>query len=251
MNEVRPLVLSMLLLAACAGDTDPFDVGAGGKADEDGVAILDVELDSSLYDLEVRRDRLVVARVHLEAGESMVATMRAQSAGLDSYLLVKTPDNETVDASDLQALLPMALEDDAVVAYTAPTAGEVLVFAAGGAQLDTGGRFHLDVIGLSADPGARLSITHAGLRAVAAQLREREPRLIADLESAVLVERADGLVEIGEGFKDLPLSERAGARQREAAINELRSILFDELAGDESTAARIGAAAAEVWAQLR
>lgn len=240
-----------------AAADDPFEIEPGGKQDG-GFPVIEADLGASLADLEVRatgddRDRLVLVRIKMNAGDSLVAAMRASSAGLDSYLLLKDRDGETVADRDVQALLPMAAEDDAVVAYTAAVDGPVFLFAAGGPDLQTGGRFDLELVGLSAPPKVDLSITHGGLRAVAAELRAREPVLTDDLARRALIERADGFVEIGAGFAELPLAERAEVRRHESAINELRQVLFEEYArtSDAASAGAVGAAAAEVWAQVR
>jgi hypothetical protein len=245
-------VLAVVSIAGCV-ETDPFDVELGGKADDGaGFPLIEAGPDQTLDDLEVSavgtdRERLVLVRVHLEAGDSLIATMRATSPGLDSYLLLKGTDSEILDESDSQALLPMARESDALVAYTARAAGPVFLFAAGGPDLETGGRFRVDLIGLDADPAGDLSITHAGLRAINQDLRSYEPELADYVEREALAERADGLIEVNApGFKELALSERARVNQLEAAINSTRALLFRELGSDP-----VGPAVAEVWAQLR
>jgi hypothetical protein len=255
-----PLSAALLLASGCLEAAEPLvDPFEDARADGDAVALLDAQPGESLFGLSVEASNdpsqgMVVVRLHLRAGDSLVAAMRAETSSLNPFLLLRDRDG-AIAMSERQALLPMALEMDAVVAHTAASDQEVLLFATGGPNFETGGRFRLDLVGLGADPGTDLGVTHAGLRALQRELRRMEPDVIDLLELGVFAERADGLVEIvSAGFTELPLAKRAWARNVEATVNYHRTFLFDEYArsGDAGASAEaVAAAAAEVWAQAR
>jgi hypothetical protein len=269
MAKLSSLVVAALALAlAACGPSSGEDLlesldPAGGKADGSGFPVLDAELGESLLDLVVSpapagareidelRDAIVVIRLELAAGDAVVATMRADAPSLDAYLLVKGPSKETLDSQDDQALLPMGLESDAVVAFTARQSGPHFLFATGGHDMETGGRFRVDLIQLSSPPVADLGLTNPRLRAYAGELRRREPEVQSYLAQSVLVEQADGMLGLDlERAKALPLSEYSAVRQLQSGVNSLRSdyfAFFDETVDR----AAVGRQVAEVWAAAR
>lgn len=215
-----------------------------GKLDDPGVPIIDTELGESLTGVRVDVDSLVVFRLQLEAGQSFAAVMRAEDDLLDAYLLLKGPDGSTLRTRDDQTALPMASETDSVLVWTAQQPGTHFVFAAGGADLDTAGTFRFDLIELAEAPAAAIDETGPAERAIADELRRLEPDVDDFMAAGALVEGADGLLDRDtDGFKQLPLVERAELNRVQAAVNSAREQLFEFLPAPTSFA--------ELWTAVR
>ncbi len=259
----------MVLLAACAfscASDEPaassaddaaeiLDVREGGAADEAGFAVTEVG-GAGRYTIDVRSlapgasvtlpnlEGVAHAfELRLAEPASVAFIARVNDGDVDPHVVSKDSANETMAIGRDQSILPMASERDAVVTFEAD-AETSYVFVVADEDLDSDGVVTVDVVLFSEPLGVDLGWTHAGTRAVAEMLRQREPELAEHLAAGVVLEEVDGYVAVGD-LTSLPLSERADVNALIADVNELRSILYEEYSEERPDA--VGRAAAELY----
>ncbi len=273
------VVLVSLLFAGALGcesepeEADVIDdlVFGGGGADGNTFPVTNAALGEVYSGQEVQslprgasddREALATAmkvyRFDVEAGQSFAIAMISTTSSLDSYLLLKDPDYETVRRGYDQAVLPMARETDAVVTYTAVQGGTFYVFATGGQDFTSAGVFDLHFIALDTNPGVDLGVTNASVRSVAASLREREPELTEMLTASCVIEGDDGLIAVNtDHCTELPLSERVEINRLIAAVNSDRGYLFEafvlsaDLDVTPTSTESVARACAQLWRVVR
>ncbi|MBW2524561.1 MAG: hypothetical protein JRI23_10310 [Deltaproteobacteria bacterium] len=241
------------------------DVIAGGKADGE-MEITPVEIGDSLDGLVLEvlppgtrptSRHLQLFRLHLQPKQSVVIAMQATSSSLNPYFVLM--DNVrgswvSVSEADTQALLPMGAERDAVAGYTAGGEADLLVLAAGGNEMDTGGTYRIDFVALPEDPGVDLGTTNPHVLEVTDELRLHDPIVRTFVNGELLSERDDGLLEEGDELASMPEIDQREIRWRLDEVNGLRSDLFDgfgALAGAGASRSAIQGACAAAWAAVR
>ncbi len=267
------LLAALTLSAGCAAEPasplDNIDL-SDGKADANGWDVLDIELGETVTGLSIEplqgsagsatnaqlQRSIVLVRVRLAAGQSASITMRAESAELDPYLLVRTRSGGgNITDCDNQAWLATASETDAAVSLTAVEDEEYLVFATGGSSMTTGGTFSVDAVAIE-NPHVDLAVSSPAQRAITAELRRHEEQLARFIALGAARETDDGFTErVIEGLGNIELRERAALFRAVEATNVNRELLYDamiERSGDaQATRATIGVALAPVHRATR
>lgn len=132
-----------LIAGACGSATAPDPapsiddlVASGGKADGTSAYVMEAELGGS-YGVRFEEDEAEISprnarflRVMLLAGQHLVAVgRRADSSSIRPHLRLYW-QKEPVAESDQQALLPMAADGDAALAFSAPADGLAVLYVA-------------------------------------------------------------------------------------------------------------------------
>jgi len=203
------LVIATLLVGSlalgCASDpgsvafSEPFDVTKGdasrficpasiGEAFTGYLDRLPLGVEATLDNLD---GRMWGIELQLEAGEGVGVWVRGLTGSLDPEVVVKGPSNETIGDSYRQSIvIPVGLEEDAAVAFTAREAGRHFLLVSPW-TFDSAGEFRLDTFPLSAsavDLVANSPATHA----IADSLRERETEVADELSAGTIREGDDG-----------------------------------------------------------
>jgi hypothetical protein len=262
----RCLVAAALALSSAAGcSAEQQPPAAQQVAESREITVVEAQLDGS-YDISVAPmtttaapdDYAEVLRFSVTAGETFAAVMRrSDDSEVDAYLRLYAddPDHALATSDYDQALLPMAVEPDAVIVHTAEADGELLLFAAD-RELSHHGRFQIDLLRIEGPAPVDLSVTHAGLRHVRELLAADEPELAELLELGAVSEAADGLLD-KHPLAITSLAERAALNGFVARHNDVRATLFSEFARadndqvDETVASHVGIVCGSLWSALR
>jgi hypothetical protein len=270
MRPCQLLTTTLALLLGLSACSDSELISREDERADEGFEVIDIDLGESLRGLSVERllvdvDRASTAelnrstvslRLHLLAGQSASIAMRAEDPELDSFLLVKDlRTGETIATNDDQGFMANAGPRDAVVSLRAEEAQDFLIVAAGGADLQSSGRFTIDSIA-HADPHVDFSASGPGLEAVSGHLRTQEPSVAEWLALGALAEGDAGmLVAVDGALAGIPLQRRAEFNGVIRSVNDDRETLFDEMirrSGDsQATRDSVGRAVASVYRVTR
>lgn len=269
MPEVKTAIFTVLLAVsafACGNDTGSEDPLFDDRADVSGFDIVDIEVGESLQALSVEKigvpvssatqselkRSLVLLKLHLSEGESASVVMRAASAGLDSYLIVKNlADGLTVGKNDDQKLVTSLGTLDSLVSLEAGDSRDVLIFASGGFDLHTGGQFGIDVVEHES-PGLDLHTYSPGVETLFNVVKSSEEELSGWIALGYVSENLDGFLEKNnESLNALTLRERTELSKSVDKINDQRTelidILIDRSGSAIATRASVGQALAAIY----
>ncbi|MBW2732095.1 MAG: hypothetical protein JRH20_06845 [Deltaproteobacteria bacterium] len=275
-----------LLLAACGQTSTPEPapniddlLGGDGKADGTSAYVVEAELGGTYtvrleYDMaEISPLNARVLRFEVHAGQHLVAVARKADASSIRPHLRLYWGSEVVVESKQQALLPMAADGDAAVAFTAPADGQVALYVADG-QRNIAGSIQVDLVEMStaapvvlpegAFDARREMFTLAGLEAEVgwfvergllsevldeSALRAGDPRwgdLFADFDAYQQLS-VEGLVSLEDW------AEAANLASHATEVRRRYYTLSVELAGRSGAVAAdaYGAYCAELWQTMR
>jgi hypothetical protein len=257
------LALTLGGTTGCAVEQEP--AAAQQAAESREITVLDGELGGS-YDFAVAPmttnsapdDYAKVVRFSVKAGETFAAVMRrSHGEEVDAYLRLYAddPDHALATSDYDQALIPMGVEEDAVIVHTAEQDGELLLFAADRELAHSGG-FQLDLMPIAGPAPTDLTITHAGLRHLRELLAGDEPEIEELAAMGAVSEGSDGLLQ-KHPLAVESLADRAALIGFVARHNDVRGELFRSFARedfdtvDETLAAQVGLVCGSLWSALR
>lgn len=286
------LALAALLLGACGPTSAPAPapdidelLGAAGKADGDSPYVLQAHLGGSYdvrleeHDVEISPLNARFLRFELKAGEHFVAVGRkADDSQIRPHLRLYW-QKQPVAESAQQALLPMAADGDAALAFSAPSDGMVALYVAD-RHRNYAGTIQVDLVRMSASAPVALPEAELDARREILDLARLEPdvsqlvelglvREVLDVDQAAALQQADGdPLRPGDLFADFQayqalaeqgaaaLADWARARNIASYATEVRRayyVLSVELAGEsgDERADAYGAYCAQLWQMMR
>jgi hypothetical protein len=221
--------------------------------------IVEAEVGDSLAGLEVAAVRganpspeqvaaaSVLVRFPVRAGDTVLAVVRAESSDVDPFAVLRDGEGTISLSADMQVILPALDEDDVALVATSPEDGELFLFVTGGEYMQTSGTLGVELLPLPSSIGFDTSLTSGAARAYLDEMRRLDAELAPMIEDGWALEGEDGWVLENNEF-DIPLRDRARARQVIGAVNDIRELLFDELAViHDTSSAAIGASLAILW----